>query len=195
MKRVLVLILFLFSSAIASVNIDVVDGVVKDLGLEYPVIVVPEDSVNAYTDNIGIYVYQGLIDHVAANYQSVAVILLHEKGHIINYHIFKRQMLIGKLRIEAKTNCIDKMGSVDKVCVDKYELILLKEFRVHEYEADEYAFQLAKSMDYNPELACSIYKLFADESPELDDVRSTHPAAPFRYQRCILVLSNGVSPS
>jgi hypothetical protein len=57
----------------------------------------------------------------------------------------------------------------DTFCVDNYEVQILQVFKIHEYEADDYAYNYGIAHNYNPQQACSIYKLFATVDTNLDE--------------------------
>jgi len=191
--RKLITILYLILLSIPVIPLTLTEYYINELNLQVPLIIEDNNDINAYTDGYKIVLYTGLLNLPEANLESISLVIMHELGHIRHYHSWKRKIVINQALMGIETNCKISEGNYDTFCVDNYEVQILQVFKIHEYEADDYAYNYGIAHNYNPQQACSIYKLFATVDTNLDDSHSTHPASITRYNRCIESLSSKVN--
>ncbi|KAJ0713964.1 putative peptidase M48 [Helianthus annuus] len=145
-------------------------------GLEWEVLVVKNDIVNAYCLPGGkIVVFTGILKHFKTD-EEIATIIGHEVAHVVARHAVERftkniWLVLGQLILYEFVN-------PDLVDISSVFLLDLPFSRRMEIEADHIGVLLMASAGYDPRGAPKVYKKLGQKA--LDDYVSTHPSGKTR---------------
>jgi predicted Zn-dependent protease len=181
----LLFILITSTTLASSSYLNNIDRIKRDFGITNNITIVEDPTINAYTNGLYIAIHSGLLNMEEANYESLAVIIAHELGHVNLYHIWKRKVAAHTIidRINQECNILGNEARLK--CTDRLSKELFKYIRDQEVEADDYAFNLGKEHKFNATQACSIYRWMANHDTTLDESTSDHPLSRGRYEKCL----------
>ena len=174
----------------------VVKRLVKPLnshGIEYKVVLVKEDQINAFTPGGGIIVvHEGLLMHCDTEGQ-IAAVLAHEIAHIIRRHpLRQRQYTIARKAGRSLTNAITPdpvENSIGKWLKVGGGATINAAVRAQEKEADSIAIDIMASANYDPHEMVKVQRVFKQYAPQAsrlaNAIYGTHPLSKDREDAAI----------
>ncbi|XP_039146869.1 mitochondrial metalloendopeptidase OMA1-like [Dioscorea cayenensis subsp. rotundata] len=155
-------------------------------GLNWEVLVVKDNSVNAFCLPGGkIVVYTGLLHHFKKNAE-IATVLGHEVAHVTARHgaeTITKNLWLAVIRIVFKLILLE-FDMPDLVNEMSTFLLQLPFSRRMEIEADYIGLLLMASAGYDPHVAPRVYEKLGqiNKDSALDDYTSTHPSSMRRVK-------------
>ncbi|XP_076925268.1 mitochondrial metalloendopeptidase OMA1-like [Bidens hawaiensis] len=155
-------------------------GISHAKGLEWEIIVVKSNDVNAYCLPGGkIIVFTGLLERFKAN-EELATIIGHEVAHAVARHAAEKFVTLICFTIGRVI--LDGYIQRDVVSASYIFLLNLPFSRKMEMEADHIGLMLMASAGYNPRVAPKVFEKLDEESGDsaLENFLSTHPSGKER---------------
>ena len=171
----------------------VVHRLVKPLNsqaIEYKVVLVKEDQINAFTPGGGIIVvHEGLLMHCDTEGQ-IAAVLAHEIAHIIRRHpLRQRQYTIARKAGRSLANALTPdpvEKSIGKFIKVGGGATINAAVRAQEKEADSIAIDILVAANYDPHEMVNVQRVFKQYAPQAsrlaNAIYGTHPLSKDREE-------------
>jgi hypothetical protein len=146
---------------------------------KYPVVLVPNDQINAASDGKNIIINSGLI-RIAESNDELALVIAHEIAHNVLGHIGKRRgnVLLGSVFdiLILATTGVSTGGLFGKVGGAAYS-------KSYEFEADYAGLYIAARAGYDITNAPNFWRRIATEHPKSMEksFAASHPSTPERF--------------
>lgn len=157
--------------------------------LKYTFTVLDDRMVNAFAAPGGfIYITTGILSRLK-NEDEIAAVLGHEIGHVVHKHSLKalQRRLIAQIGLQIVAAKLGDSGGLSSALLYKASelsagMLLLKNSRVNELQADSEGVRIMKNAGYNPgamiEIQMMLLKISKGKNPPA--IISTHPPSQER---------------
>lgn len=145
----------------------------KRKGYQYPIYLLDDNTVNAFTAGGYVFVFKGLLDY-CSNDNELAFILAHEIAHNELNHM---QLILKRIKMG---------GQLGEILYVAKQLIAASFNQFDELEADSYAIDLLMATTYDPKPGINFWKKMAADNEEnanlFEKFFMSHPYSTERYE-------------